>query len=399
MSEEKRNETISSDIGPQKSSVGPLLCYALIACFLFLTAGAGIFTLAVKDKDFSQAENRMLSQKPHFSLSALFDGSFMADFESWLSDQFPLRDEAISLKTDFDRLSGKKEENDVIIGTSNRLFEYPTEYDAEKTKEKTDAISSFLGAHPEINTIVAVVPNSSFIYSEDLPRHLTLSNQQKQIDSIYSSLSSDSLTVLDTIPVILQMKNSGTELYYKTDHHWTTRTAFGVYLQIAESWQFDADTEYSFYPVTDYFEGTLASKSGVHDTKDVIEICVPEDSVESYTVNYESIGIKTATLFHEEKLEAKNKYEVFLGGNYDKVSIETTAPNNNTLLIIKDSYANCMIPMLTPHFSRIVIVDPRYMSESMETVMSEYSFTHMLMLYNLNTFNDDTSLTDVLKNN
>ena len=78
------------------------------------------------------------------------------------------------------------------------------------------------------------------------------------------------------------------------------------------------------------------------------------------------------------------------------MSIETTAPNQNTLLIIKDSYANCMIPMLTPHFSRIVIVDPRYMTDTIETVMGEYSFTHVLFLYNLNTFNEDSALCDVL---
>ena len=114
-------------------------------------------------------------------------------------------------------------------------------------------------------------------------------------------------------------------------------------------------------------------------------------------VNYESLQLKTTTLFDESKLNEKNKYEVFLGGNHDKVTIETTAPNNNCLLIIKDSYANCMIPMFTPHFSQIVIVDPRYMTDTMDTVMSEYNFTHVLFLYNLNTFNEDSALTDILE--
>jgi len=398
MQEEKYSDKKLNTAEPQKKGfASAFVCYTLIAVFLLLSAGAGILTVAVKDKAFSDNENRTLSQKPIFTLSGLVDGSFMSDFESWLSDQFPLRDEAIALKTDFDRLNGKKEENGVYIGENNRLFEFPAEYDADKTKEKVTAINSFLAAYPKINTLFAIVPNSSFIYSQDLPEFLVLGDQKRQINEIYTSLDAGKLETVDTVSALNGMKDKNTGLYYKTDHHWTTRAAYVVFSQIAEAWQLNTDTEYTFHTVTDSFEGTLASKSGVHDITDTIEICVPADSAESYTVNYESLQLKTATLFDESKLTAKNKYEVFLGGNYDKVSIETTAPNNNSLLIIKDSYANCMIPMFTPHFSQIVILDPRYMSENIDTIMSEYSFTHILFLYNVNTFNEDIMLTDVLK--
>ena len=373
-----------------------LVSYALIAAFILLTAGAGIYTFATKDRSFSESENRMLSQKPDFTSDSLIDGSFMSDFEAWLSDQFPLRDEAIVIKTDFDRLAGKKEENGVYIGKNNRLFEAPAEYDKEKTKEKTNAINSFLASYPDINKMVAIVPDSSFVYAEDLPDFISVDNQQDQIEDIYGSVSGNNLETADTVSVLFGMKQESTELYYKTDHHWTTRAAYGVFLQIADMWELDTENDYSFYTVTDSFEGTLASRSGVHDVTDTIEICVPENSVESYTVNYESMHIKNTTLFNESKLSTKNKYEVFLGGNYDKVSIETTAPGDQCLLIIKDSYANCMIPMFTPHFSQIVVIDPRYMTESVDIIMSEYNFTHVLFLYNLNTFNSDSALCDVL---
>ena len=397
MQEDNFNDKKQNIEEPQKKSkASAFVCYALIAVFVLLTAGAGILTLVVKDRAFSESENRTLSRMPVFSLSALFDGSFMTDFESWLSDQFPLRDEAIALKTDYDRLGGKTEENGVYIGKNNRLFEFPAKYDEDKTKAKTDAVNGFLSAHPELNAIVAIVPNSSYVYAEELPGNLTLSDQKNQIDRIYSYLSSEKLITIDTLSPLYELKKNGTELYYRTDHHWTTRAAFGVFSEISEHWELDTATEYRFYTVTDSFEGTLSSKSGVHDTKDAIDICIPENSEESYAVNFESLQLKTVTLFDETKLTHKNKYEVFLGGNYDKVSIETTAPNNNTLLIIKDSYANCMIPMLTPHFSQIVIVDPRYMTDTIDTVMSEYSFTHVLFLYNLNTFNEDSALNDVL---
>ena len=77
--------------------------------------------------------------------------------------------------------------------------------------------------------------------------------------------------------------------------------------------------------------------------------------------------------------------------------ISTSADTDDTLLLLKDSYANCMIPMLTPFFSKIVIIDPRYFSDSLDGIMKEYSFTHVLFLYNLNTFLADTSLVDALE--
>ena len=114
-------------------------------------------------------------------------------------------------------------------------------------------------------------------------------------------------------------------------------------------------------------------------------------------VDYENGEKKTATLFDSEKLSQKNKYEVFTGGNYGKITVDTTATVRDTLLIVKDSYANCMLSMFTPFFAKIVVIDPRYTKEKLSDIMEENSFSHILFLYNLNTFLEDTSLTDFMK--
>ena len=114
-------------------------------------------------------------------------------------------------------------------------------------------------------------------------------------------------------------------------------------------------------------------------------------------VTFESTSNKTASLFFPEKLEQKNHYEVFLGGNYDKVIIDTVSPTGRSLLLIKDSYANCMIPMLTPYFSKIVVIDPRYLTDSLESIIKENDFSHLLFLYNINTLLEDNSLVPCLE--
>jgi hypothetical protein len=52
--------------------------------------------------------------------------------------------------------------------------------------------------------------------------------------------------------------------------------------------------------------------------------------------------------------------------------------------------------MLTPYFTKIVIVDPRYYSDDIDNLVEENDFTHLLFLYNVNTFLEDTSIEKVL---
>ena len=175
-----------------------------------------------------------------------------------------------------------------------------------------------------------------------------------------------------------------------------------MFRELCLSWGFektakDINKNFEFHKISTTFEGTLASTSGVHDTQDEIEICLPKNSEGTYVVTFESSGEKTASLFFPDKLEQKNQYEVFMGGNYDKVIIDTVCPSGRNLLLIKDSYANCMIPMLTPYFSKIVVIDPRYLTDSLESIIKENDFTHMLFLYNINTLLEDNSLVPCLE--
>ena len=144
------------------------------------------------------------------------------------------------------------------------------------------------------------------------------------------------------------------------------------------------------------FSGTLASSYGERKIKDVLYVCAPKKANGTYTVSYPTQGKVTASVFDTSKLEQKNQYEVFLGGNFDKIEITTTAESEDTLLLFKDSFANCLIPMLTPYFSKIVVIDPRYFSDSLGDVLEDTDFTHVLFVYNLNTFLADKSLSGVL---
>lgn len=153
---------------------------------------------------------------------------------------------------------------------------------------------------------------------------------------------------------------------------------------------------YNFYDVTGSFQGTQSSNSGVYSTYETVTIGVPDNSIGTYTVEYVKEGKKTTSLFDDSKLKEKDKYQVFLGGNFAQVDITTTAGTGRNLMIIKDSYANCFIPLLTPYYDKIIVIDPRYFYDDIYTLIEAYGISDVLFMYNVNSYVEDNSLEDIL---
>ncbi len=371
------------------------VCAITAVAFLIIVFGVLALAIVIPDREKSESENRILKQFPSVSLSSIFDGSFMKNFETYFNDQFPFRDKLISFKTNFERSLGKHDENGVYIGKDGFLFEAPAKADSDKIKELTGAIAKFSKSNQKLKKAFILSPNASDILKDKLPPALNLDDRSAAFKTIKKSLSSFSWI---DCKATFEKQEDKTSLFYRTDHHWTTRAAFLAFKGLSDTWKLGAaNKNFSFFTVSDSFCGTLSSTAAVNDSQDKIEICVPKKQAGKYTVLYESSGRKTATLFENEKLNQKNQYEVFLGGNYDKVIITTTAETTATLLVFKDSYANCLLPMLTPYFSKIVVIDPRYFSDSLKGVMSETQFTHILFVYNMDTFLGDSSLAATLE--
>ena len=186
------------------------------------------------------------------------------------------------------------------------------------------------------------------------------------------------------------------QLYYRTDHHWTSLGARYAFEAMAEKLGIPQPIQnYDTYTVSTTFEGTLASRSGSHAAYDTVELYVPQTDVEYY-VSYGDAAETSATIYDRSALDQKDKYTVFFGGNYPRVDVYTTAETGKTLLLFKDSYANCLMQFLYPYYDHIILIDPRYYYDNVESVISREQVTDVLFLYNANTYFEDTSLADVL---
>lgn len=368
----------------QGTYLGYLLVGTLVLC---LALG-----LLLKDRDYSENENRKLAQFPAFSLSALTDGSWFSGLGDYMADQFPGRDGWISLNLSFQRLLGQKESGGVYLCKDDYLMQIPSAPNEAALERNLQAINRFATRHAELNMVMTVVPNAVTVLADKLPANAPVRDQAADLQGIRQSLTGvEFVDVTDALTAHAEQ-----QLFYRTDHHWTSLGAFYGFRALAPALGIEAPEldGYTVYPVSTTFEGTLSSKSGSHSVTDQVDIYVPDTDI-SYYVTYPGES-PICSMYKREALEQKDHYTVFFGGNYARVDITTTADTGRSLLIFKDSYANCLVQFLYPYFDHITMIDPRYYYDDVETVLNAQAITDVLYLYNADTFLTDTSLGDVL---
>lgn len=361
--------------------------------FFFLPVIVLVLGIIIPDRGFSEKENRVLTGVPDFKLNQIASGGFEKQFETYENDQFPFRDLWITLKAGTDRIMGKVEENGVFLGKNGYLmeaFKAPSQAQYDSTVK---AMTDFAQKHSDLKQYALIAPNSVNILKDKLPAFAPVTDQNVWMDRLEKDLADAGVTFIDVRASFRDHKME--DLYYHTDHHWTTQGAYYAYLQAAEAMEIDTSSDsFDKAPVTRSFQGTLSAKSGFRSgEKDEIDVFLPDgDNTLSSVVNYVDEQKKSASFYDTEKLKSRDKYALFFGGNHAQVKISTPVASNNTLLVLKDSYANSLVPFLAQHYRKIIMVDPRYYYGNLEELMQVENVNEVLYLYNANTFFADTSL-------
>lgn len=364
------------------------LLLGLIAVFLVLN-------LITPDREYSETENRKLAQMPAFSFSALADGSYFSGLGNYIADQFAGRDFWISLNLGFSQITGAREAGGVYLCADNYLMEIPGEPNHPSVQRNLEAINAFTAGHKNLRVYMTVVPNAVTVHADKLPANAPCRDQIADITGIKNTLVG--VEFLDVTDALLA--HSEEMLFYRTDHHWTSLGAKYAFDFMAPRMGIEQTVaDYTVYTVSNSFEGTLSSKSGSHAVRDTVDIYVPTTGIEYY-VTYANDQSNICSLYVRSALDQKDHYTVFFGGNHGRLDITTTANTGRSLLIFKDSYANCFIQFLYPYFDHITMIDPRYYYDNVETVIRSEAVTDVLFLYNANTFLGDTALADVLVTN
>ena len=367
----------------------------IAAVFLLLIFGFAIATVLKPSNERSETENRLLEQKPDLTWNALISGKFSEDYEAYLSDQFVVRDGWISLKTAFERAALRQEAEDVYFARDNYLIEKHTGvFTAETAERNIQSLSAFFTnlskSMDPAHLTAMVVPNAVDILRDKLPPFADPYDEEIYLQKIAGALPEG--VWFDSSSVLRQ--HSGEELYYRTDHHWKTLSAYYTFEAWAGEKGLAGDSAFSFRPVTvtDSFEGTIASRLGIVGRADSIERFDPEIPFDYYLIYNQSDDIRN-TVYQDSFLERKDKYAYFYGGNFGL--IQAKMPEHETgrkLLVIKDSNANCFVPFTYALFDQVDMLDTRYYNASISALIGQENYTDILFLFNAAGFAEETSL-------
>lgn len=363
--------------------------------FLVLIS-AGSFL--VPDRDFSANENRYLAEKPEFSLNNILDCEFQDGLEEYLNDQIWGRDAWITIKTAIQKAVGDTDIGGAYVGKDGYDFEKITSDDVDDKlfERNIKQVQKFFATCSETiepsRLSFLLVPTSGLILSDKLPENAPLFDQAAYIDRVQQGMKD--YHFIDVREELLAQKDEG--IYYRTDHHWTSKGAFVAYEKYCKAMGLETAEEknYTVTTVTDKFRGSLYSKILDYDSAyDSIQIYEKTGADASYVVTLN--GEKTEGFYHYDRLEEKDKYLFFFGGNYSEVAIHKEGGNaaeERNLLLVKDSFANTFAPLVAENYDNIYMIDLRYYRGDMKTYMEEKNITDVLVLYNVSNFISDKNM-------
>lgn len=357
--------------------------------FMVLLLGLAGKEALSHQRTYSPVEKRELQTRPEISITKVLDGRFQKKYESYLRDQFPGRDHWVSFQTDMELFMGKNEIHNVYIGKNHYLLEHYTEkeFDPQQISKNLQALEKFVGkAKQNADVHVMMVPTKSWVLREKLPAFAPHYKEQKFYDALQQKLEKEDV-LISVEPVLDAHKEE--EIYYRTDHHWTTLGAWYAYEQYTKAVGGDlqrAQGKKKFRCISKDFYGTTYAKINYARQADKIEIYEPADKLR---VVYNMGEKKTKTLYDVSFLKIADQYSVFTGGNQAVLEITGGIKNGKTLLLIKDSFANSILPFLAEDYEKLVVVDLRQLNVSGDRLLEMFSPTDILILYNSAQFAQD----------
>ena len=363
----------------------------ITAVFGLLLAVGVLSGFFVPDKYYSESEKRTLTQKDAISISDFPSGKMGTEIEKYLSDQFPLRDDWITVKTLTQRLSGKTQISGVYFGKDGYLMDAFTSYNQKQFTANIEALAKLSESLKAagIPMQVMLVPTAAQTLSDKLPAYAPNLDQKALMD-LAKAQGLDTVNVFDILS-----EHKGEYIYYKTDHHFTSLGAYYCYAawmqaqgktaQPLSAWQSQA--------LCNNFRGTTYNK--------VNDPFAPYDTITAYyktlthTVNYNSgnytqrnspytsAGVSGYT---QDRLNT-------LEGGYTLVS----GNGEGKLLILKDSYANCFSQFVIDDYAETHLIDLRFFKDSVTDYIEENGITQVLVLYNIPNFAQDTAIAKTVR--
>ena len=351
--------------------------------FCLLLAVSALIGLLMPDRYYSEREKRTLAQKPKLAVADFISGKFSDELEKYLTDQVPLRDDWVTMKTYMELAIGKRESVGVYICKDKYLMDKFTAYSKKQLTANVEALAelqSKLAAEGiAMNTLL--VPVAAQVLADKLPAYAPAADYAA-IFQVLTDAGVDTVNVWSTLAA-----HSGENIYYRTDHHWTSLGAYYAYC----AWR---DIEPAAYEWT---QGILCGNFRGTTWNKVPLPTVPAEEITAWykhinrSVSYNNGQYETDSIYERKYLSGSDQYAVFLNSNQAQTVIEGSGKNGK-LLLIKDSYGNTFSQFPVEDYAEVHVLDLRFFKGDVAEYARENGITDALVLYGVQNFVKDTNL-------
>ena len=351
--------------------------------FCLLLALSALAGLIMPDRYYSEREKRTLTQKPQFTMAAFLSGKFGDELEDYLTDQVPLRDGWVTMKTYLELAVGKRESGGVYLCKDQYLMDKLTSYSKKQLTANAAALADLQKklAAEGIAVKTILVPMAAQVLTDKLPAYAPVADYAA-IRQVLTDAGVDWADVFSALAA-----HSGESIYYRTDHHWTSLGAYYAYCAwrgiepVAGEWTQEV--------LCDDFRGTTWNKVPLPT--------VPAEEITAWyrhasrRVSYNNGQYETDSMYERKYLDGSDQYAVFLNSNQAQTVIEGSGKSGK-LLLIKDSYGNTFAQFPVEDYAEVHVIDLRFFKGDVVEYAKENSITDTLVLYGTQNFVKDTNL-------
>ena len=356
------------------------------AAAVLLWAALAAWAWLAPDQAVSDAERRQLAQMPGLSLSSVASGSFMADFEDYSLDQFPLRDAFRQVKALFHYyVLGQKDNNGIYLADGYAVKqEYPLNEDSvDHALERLNAVYEAYLADSGAKIYMAVVPDKGYY----------LGQAAGQLTMDYGALFA---AVREGMPWAEHVDLTDTldaRCYYRTDTHWRQEKLLTAAQRLCESMGVTGPRteEYTVTALERPFYGVYYGQAALPMEPETMYI-LESGLLDGCTVTNFETG-KTSRVYDLDKLDSRDLYDVYLSGAVSLLTIENPQGQpGKELVVFRDSFGSSMIPLLVQDYEKVTVIDIRYITPSLLGQYVEFQGKDVLFLYSTLVLNNSSTL-------
>lgn len=353
----------------------------LMAVLIF---GLAVFAVLKPDTGFSGSERRPLEQLPELSVETILNGNFMDNFEDYTNDQFPFRDFFRSVKA-LSRyyLFGLSDNNELYFAEGHiAKLDFPLDEDSiNYAAERFEDLYSKYMAGKANKVIFSIVPDKGFYIAEE--------NGYPAMD--YEAMQEFFKNRLDFAEYVDITGALGKDSYYLTDTHWQQQYLAGTAEKLLVSLEAKPFEDFEEKVASENFHGVYYGQSALPlEAEKIVYLTTPE--LESMTVfNYET-GTKGG-IYDFEKLGGKDPYEFYLSGSVPLLEVtNSSAEGERHLIIFRDSFGSSLAPLLMRDYSKITIIDTRYLLPDFIGEYVDFEGADVLMIYSSLVLNESSTI-------